>query len=188
MKRAILATLLLASVSVPVMAQDSSWFVSGAVGRSDFKVDRGDFNPLTVTSLDKKDTQYGLGVGYNFSRNLGVELGYLDFGKGKGSFASSSLAGTGDFKARSTQVSVLLSAPIDQDWQVFGRLGAARTDRKASARVGTVSVSDSEKKNEALFGVGVGYSFNKNLMGTLEFQKLNDTDVSAINLGVRISF
>lgn len=184
----ILATLVLAAVSVPAIAQDTSWFVSGAIGRSDYKVNTNDFSPLTVTSLDKKDTQYGLGVGYNFSRNLAVELGYLDFGKGQGNFSTSGLSGSGDFKAQTTHLSVLLSAPIDQNLNVYGRLGAARTDRKSSARVGTFFVSDSEKKSEALFGAGLGYSFNKNVMGTLEYQKLNDTDVSAFNLGVRVSF
>ena len=41
---------------------------------------------------------------------------------------------------------------------------------------------------EGLFGVGVGYNFAKNLTGTLEYQKLNDSKVSAIAAGVKYSF
>lgn len=189
MKKTLLATALLsAAIALPAAAQETPWYLSGVVGQSNYKTNNADFSPATVNSVDKKDTQFGFAVGYRFSPNLAVELGYLDFGKAKVSASYQGVGVGAEAQAKATHASLILSAPIDPAWSVYGRLGASRTDRKVSASASGFSLSDSEKKSEALFGLGLAYAFANNVAGTLEYQKLNDTDVSAINVGIRIGF
>lgn len=187
-KKLIMLAVVSAAISLPVAAQETPFYLSGVIGQSNFKTNNADFSPLNVTSVDKKDTQFGIAAGYRFSPNLAVELGYLDFGKAKVNATYSGTGVTGEGKINTTHASLIFSAPIDPFWSVYGRLGAARSDRKVSASASGLTLSESDKKTEALFGLGMGYAFARNLTGTLEYQKLNDSDVSAINLGVRIGF
>ena len=52
------------AVTSAAAAEVNPWYLSGVVGRSDFKINNADFSPLTVTSIDKKDTQFGIAAGY----------------------------------------------------------------------------------------------------------------------------
>jgi OOP family OmpA-OmpF porin len=175
MKKTVLTLgIMSAAFALPALADDTGWNVTANVGRSHFG---GDFN-VPGASVSRNGTAAGLGLGYSFSKNVGVELGYEDFGK-------ASLNGTvsGDAKAKATHVSLLLTAPLENDFSIYGRVGAARTDRSVSG-----TFSGSEKKNEALYGVGFGYAFTKSIGGTLEWQKLDNTKASALTAGVKFSF
>ena len=58
------------------------------------------------------------------------------------------------------------------------------TDRKVSG----FGASASEKKTEAICGVGFGYNFVKNIKGTVEYQKLTDSKIEALVAGVKFGF
>ncbi len=187
MKKTILGLSLLADLaSTQEMAQDGTWYITGSIGQSDYKVNSGDVPP--GISVDKKDTSFGVAVGYNFNKNIAVEAGYFDMGKFKFTGTFAGVGVNGDGRAQGFQASAVLSAPIADAFSVYGRLGGAYTDRKANACAGSSCASDSEKKAELLYGVGLGYAFTKNLTGTVEYQKLDNTDVSSINAGIRFSF
>lgn len=188
---AIAAAVFAVVTALPAAAAElSPWYLSGVIGQSSYKVNNADFSPFTVKSVDKKDTQFGVAAGYRFSPNLAFEVGYLDFGKAKVSTTFQGVGANFDGKVSSVHASLIVGAPLGEVWSVYGRLGAARSDRKLSGSVGSpsVSASTSDKKTEALLGLGAGYAFAGNLTGTLEYQKLNDTDVSAINVGLRLAF
>ncbi len=161
-----------AVMSAPVMAApdntDAGFFVSGQLGKSRFDIGDG---------FGKKNaTAGGVGVGYAFSPVVAVELSYNDYGK-------VSFGGVGG-KATSTQLSALLSAPISNEFSVYGRLGAASTERKVDG----FGNSDSNRKTEAVYGVGLGYNFVKNIKGTIEYQRLDNSKVDAIVAGVKFGF
>ncbi|HEX9392990.1 MAG TPA: outer membrane beta-barrel protein [Usitatibacteraceae bacterium] len=184
MKKTILGLSLLAALaSTQAMAQDGTWYVSGAVGQSECKNDVCD-----VPGVDKKSTSVAGAVGYNFTKIFALEAGYFDMGKAK---YSDNLGNHLDIKAQGPQLSLIVTAPIADAFSIYGRLGVARTDRKLSGCLPSFGVgcgSDTDKKTETFYGVGVGYSFTKNLMGTLEYQKLDNTDVTSFNAGVRFTF
>jgi len=184
----------------PVFAQESRFYVSGAIGQSDYKLDASDLG-FFAASVDKRDTAFGLALGYQLSNQLGVELGYADFGKAKFTEQRSANASvactisgscgpliTGDGRAKAVHLSALLSAPLAEAFSIYGRLGVANTDRSVGAAASSISVRDGDKKTEALYGIGATYHFNRNVAATIEWQKLNDTDVSAALIGVRLSF
>lgn len=158
-----------AATSVSATAQENAGvFVSGNVGRSEYDIGNG---------FGKKDKVVGgVGVGYAFNQNVAVELGFNDYGKVN--------VGGVDARARATHASLLLSAPIANEFSIYGRLGASSTDRKVAG----FGASDSDRKTEAIYGIGTGYNFAKNVQGTLEFQQLQDSDVRAIAAGVKFRF
>ena len=188
MKKIIFISSLLAAIaSTQTMAQDAAWYVSGAVGQSDFKVNAGDVPP--GVTIDKKDTSFGFAVGYNFSKIIALEAGYLSMGKAKfsGNFFGPV---SGDVKVEAPHISAIISAPIAEGFSLYGRLGAARTDTKAKVcftGAGGCFVN-SEKQNELFYGVGLGFAFTRNLTATIEYQKLDKSEVQAINAGLRLSF
>jgi OmpA-OmpF porin, OOP family len=155
-------------------------YVSGAIGQSQFDLKGPGVSGFNV---DNRNTSGGVGVGYNITKNVGVEVGYADFGKAK---VSSQLSPnlSGDVRAKATHASAIGTVPLSPEMFVYGRLGVSRTDREA----GVAGVDAADKKTEAIYGVGGGYNFTKNLAGTVEWQKLDNTDVQALNAGVRVSF
>lgn len=164
-------------MAVPALAApdstDAGFFVSGQAGRSRYDVGNDGFG----NDFGKKNaTIGGVGIGYAFNPIIAVELSYNDYGKVR--------FGGVDGSAKSTQLSALLSAPIADAFSVYGRIGVSSTDRKVSGFGG----SDSDKKTEAIYGVGFGYNFAKNIKGTVEYQKLDDSKVDALVAGVKFGF
>ena len=169
MKKTILTLGILAAIaSTQAIAADNNLYVRANAGQSRYDIGGGFGN--------KTDSVIGAAVGYTFSPNIGVEAGFNDYG--------SVNFGGADARAKSLHASLILTAPLTNEFSIYGRAGAARTERKANG-FGT-SVKDD--KTELLFGIGAGYNFNKNITGTLEYQRLNDSDVSAIMAGVKYSF
>ncbi len=148
-------------------AEDSGPYIAGAVGQSRFKIDG--------QSGDNKDTSSMFSLGYRFNQTLGLELGYSDYGKAK--------LTNGTAKANAGSISAVVSAPLTDGFSIYGRLGVASTRRDVSSFFST-----GDRKTEAIYGIGMGYAFNKTLTGTLEWHKLNSTDVSALNVGLRVNF
>lgn len=153
---------------LPVAAQQAApWYVRGAVGQSTYDLEGAGGN---------KGTNFNAGVGYAFSKYISLEFGYANFG----SFSSSGLNG----EAQSVYLGPVLTAPLTGGLSVYGRIAAASTNRKVSFG----GASNKERDSEILTGIGLGYEFAPNMTGTLEFQKAKDSDVKAINIGVRIGF
>jgi opacity protein-like surface antigen len=161
----VLSSAVLTAHAQPNTAEGSGVYVSGNVGRSQYDIGDG-FGK-------KRDVTAGGAVGYQFNPNIGVELGFNDYGK-------VTVNGI-DAKARTTHASMILSAPIVNDFSVYGRLGAASTERKL------VNILD-ERKSEAIYGVGMGYQFTKQFSGNVELQRLGDTEVSSLGAGVKYRF
>lgn len=169
MKKTVLSLGILAAIgSTQVFAADTNLYVRGNVGQSRYDIGGGYGN--------KTDSMIGAAIGYTFSPNIGAEVGFNDYG--------SVTFGGAKGSAKTVHASLILTAPLSNEFSVYGRVGAASTESKVSGFGGSVS----ETKTKALLGVGVGYNFAKNITGTVEYQKLQDVDVSAIAVGVKYSF
>jgi len=153
-----IAAIVLAATSFAASAADvtTNFYLGADVGRT--KVD----------GLNH-DTSVGVFAGYDFNENFAAEVSYRDMGK-------FNLWGYG-VNMKQTAVSVIGSAPIGSGVSVFGRLGYNRL----SAEVGGHSNHD----NGGLYGIGLGYAFNKNVSARVEYQRpASDTS----NLGVAVSY
>ncbi len=170
MRKTILSVGILAAiVSTQSFAADTDLYLRGNAGPSNYDIGGAYGN--------KAGVMVGGALGYGFTPNVGVELGFNNYGKVK----YSPLEGT----AKTKHASLVLTGPVsNSQFSVYARFGVASTDRKVTGP----GISSTEKKTEALLGAGVGYSFAKNFTGTLEYQTLTDSNVSVIAVGVKFSF
>ena len=140
---------------------------------------------------DTHQTSYKLYGGYQFSPNWGLELGYNDLGRYLGARSESwTLAGTG-------------TLPVTNNWSLLGKLGVAanRTEFSGGGGVGGAAAaapprfSGTARENDLLVGVGIGYSFNRNVGLRLEYEdfgKLSDVasgnNSRGNNLGLSVKY
>lgn len=129
------------------------------------------------SKTDSHETSLKLYAGYQFTPNWGVELGYNDLGRYLGSDVEAwTLAGTG----------TILMGP---NWSLLGKLGA--TMNKATFP------GAGDHRNGLLVGVGLGYSFTKNVGVRLEYEDFgkltsngagNNSRGNNLGLSIKYSF
>lgn len=126
------------------------------------------------SKTDSKENSWKLFAGAQFNPTWGIELGYTDLGRFRGADIESwSLAGTGKL-------------PLGESWSLIGKLGAAWNHP---------SLSGSSNHTDMLAGVGIGYSFTRNLGMRLEYEdfgklsKINTgNDSKGRNLGLSLTY
>src|SRR5436190_11859535 len=66
-------------MALSINAQADGGYIGVGVGEANTKID--DIPGFTVVSRDEKDTAYKIFGGFEFNKNFGVEVGYVDFGE-----------------------------------------------------------------------------------------------------------
>jgi OOP family OmpA-OmpF porin len=196
-KKFVLAALFsgLSLASAAGLSQDTGWYAGFNLGQSTVK----DFDCTGTTSCDDKDTAWSIFGGYQFNKNFGVELGYVDLGKATqsgvvplfGSFSAS-------FEVTGFEFSGVGTLPISERFSMYGKLGLFMWDldvKGSSTLTGPVSLS--EDGTDFTFGIGARYHFTKNLAVQLQWQRYNDIgddattgkyDVDVIGAGIVFRF
>ena len=142
-------------------------------------------------SCEDSDSAFKLAGGYNFAGGVGLELGFVDFGKTKASWWSGTTA--------SVQVSALtlggaFKANFTRDFAGHLRLGVASVKSEGKAANGFYTYTASETKAQPYFGLGLSYAFSNTLAleGGADFTKSEleggTTNMQAFTLGLRVSF
>jgi outer membrane protein OmpA-like peptidoglycan-associated protein len=134
-------------------AVEPGFYVGGSYGQTNVDVDAGDFGYSGEHKHDFKidgdDTGWKAYLGYNFTRWLGIEAGYVDFGgisdKFRGENFDLDLTGWDGFL-----VGTLPLGPVD----LFAKAGAINF--KPDLNYGGISEDD----NEVEFAYGVGLAYN----------------------------
>jgi opacity protein-like surface antigen len=158
-------------------------YVGVNVGKSDFSVGNGN----GLFSSDNKDTAYGINAGSYINNNLGMELGFTDFGK-------INRAG-GTTKAQGFNLSMVGRLPLSPQFNLLGKLGATydRTDVSASPLSGVAS--GKETGFGVSYGLGAEYAFNPKMSAVLQYDAhdmkfvgTGNDRVSATTVGLRYKF
>ena len=136
-----------------------SGYVGLNVGSSNYSLGNG-FGPF---ASDNKDTVYNIYTGTFFNPNVGLELGYTNFGK-------IDRAG-GSTKAEGFNLSVIGRAPVTTSFALFGKLGTTYGRTDVSARPGTGVASGKETGFGISYGVGAEYSFTPQLSAVLQYDE-----------------
>jgi OOP family OmpA-OmpF porin len=161
-------------------------YLGGSIGQSD--VDDEITNGLiTSGSVDGKDTAFKIFGGYMFNRNFGVEGAYVDLGEVSysGSFGGAPVTG-GKVEINGFNVSAVGAFPVNEQFSVFGKIGLFIWDADASDTTAGVPFSASADGTDVSFGVGVSYSFTRNLGVRAEWEmfKTDDGDATLLSAGV----
>ena len=146
-----------ANKNAPVYGASSSYIDLG-IGQSDFSLGNG----IGIFGSDQGDKSYSLRGGRYFSENLGLELGYTDFG-------SVNRAG-GRTKADGINISLIGKMPLNPAFNLLGKIGTtyARTDVSANPASGVVA--GSERGFGLSYGIGVEYVFTQKWSTTLQYE------------------
>jgi OOP family OmpA-OmpF porin len=179
-----LAVLGLASAlafSGPAAAQDMGFYIGGAIGQAEANGACDGISGPGI-SCDEKDTAWKVLGGYQFNRNLAVELGYANLGEVSASGAGTTVTA----EATAWDLVAVGSLPLMDQLSVYGKIGLFRADVELSSNVPGVSGDDSE--SGLTFGVGLRFDVMRNLGLRLEWQRYqeidDDTDVDVLSLGV----
>ena len=162
------ATAILIASSSAFAAQPGSFYAGADVGKT------------RIDGISGRGTSIGAFLGYNFHENFAFEAGYrrlasLDFTAGSVS---------GDIDLNQAAVSLVGTLPLNNGFNLFGRLGYNRIEVDSKVR-GFGGAKESE--SNALAGVGIGYAFSPAVSARLEWQK-PASDASNLSVGVAFAF
>ncbi len=154
-------------------------------GQTDYRLSNG----LGLFSSDNRANAYSLTGGAYFTNNLGVELGYTDFGR-------INRAG-GTSRADAFSVSLVGKLPLAQSFNLLGKVGTSYGRTEVSAAPGSGITPGSDSGFGLLVGVGAEYMFTPNWSALLQYDAhdlrfaggTNDRErVGVASLGLRYSF
>lgn len=175
------------AAAAPAAAQ-SSFYFGGSIGNTEAYQDACNLNGFIC---DRSDTNWGANMGFMFTPNWGIELGYRDLGK---VLEQDDRAGnTMMVKSKLGEAVVVGAVPIYR-LSVYGKAGAyqAKTDLTS-----TFLPEGSKKSHQWTYGVGVRYDVFRHLAVRAEWQRYNNlggkgidfqADVNVISGGLLIVF
>ena len=183
--RLLIGTLLGVFFSVTALAQESGFYLGGALGQSTFKewCDTGG-SAIVFSACDDQGTTWKLLGGYRFNRYFGVEGTYIDWGE-------VTAATTGGVRVEADQksygIAAIGSLQIGPQLTVFGKFGFLRNEqetRRITPNPSTV------QRDETGFHYGVGgkYSFTNNWALRAEWENTEKLDVQMFSIGVEFKF
>ncbi len=141
----------LATALCAAAAHAEGLYVGAGIGSS-----RYSGNDIGGLSTDHSVTGLKLYGGYTFTPNFGVEAGWADLGKFKGS--------GGDLKARAYYLDAVGTVPLADKFSALARVGVFNGKLDS-----TVAGSDSSTRLK--FGAGLQYAIDKNLSVRGEWER-----------------
>lgn len=166
-----------------------SWYAPGATyiglnaGQSDYSLSSG----VGAFPSDKTHSTYNLYGGGYFSNNFGLELGYTNFGK-------INRAG-GTTKAEGINLSLVGKLPLNNSFNLQGRLGTTYGRTHVSSALASGIASGRESGFGLSYGLGAEYAFDPNWSAVLQWDRYalkfpgsGRDRVSATTVGLRYRF
>lgn len=186
-------TLALATLGTSALAQNA--YIVGAIGSSipanNIKTDTDallrSYGATNLQSSLGNGTAMRFAAGYQVNPNFGIEGGYVDTGTMSYTATATGATISSDVKGTGFQFALVGTAPINDSFAAFGKVGYTALSMKSNARINTTSVSLTEDKNSGGFGFGAKYKLSEKLWLRGEWERVS-SDVSAITFGLQANF
>jgi opacity protein-like surface antigen len=190
MKKIIFALIAGASlVSGAAMAQ-SKPYIGVGVATSDHEFKVGGATNVNAEGWKPSAKIFG---GVDFTPTFGMEAGYTDLRKADHTFnyGIGNTAGTATTDGQRAYIAGKATMPVNEQFSVYGKLGAGYTKTKLSSDAPGISGSDS--KTEVYAGLGGQYKLSDTTALILEYERYGKSkDVGAkadaITAGAKFSF
>lgn len=160
-----------------------SSYVGFNVGRTDYSLGNG----TGIFGNDRSDTSYGLNAGAYFNNYLGLEIGMNDFGD--------TSRGGGTTQAYGFNVSLIGKLPLNQSFNLLGKVGTTYGRTEVSSRPGSGITAGKDDGFGVSYGIGAEYVFAPNISAVLQYDehylKFVGTDrerVGTASVGLRYRF
>ncbi len=176
-----------AALAIPFAAQAEGSYLGVNVGSAKQKAS------VNGASGSERDTAAKIYGGYNFDKNFGIEAGYADFGNAKKSYSNGD---SFSIKSHAFYVAGTATAPINDQFAVFAKLGVTANRSKIDVTSNGVSGNATKNNTDVIVGVGASYAINNQLSAVAEYEnfgkvaKGNGGDIKAemYSVGLRYKF
>jgi OOP family OmpA-OmpF porin len=149
----------------------------------------------SITGNEQQDTAYKIFGGYQFNRNIGLELGYFNLGKFSYNAAAPGGRLNGTYEVEGLNLDLVGTLPLSERFSAFGRLGAQYANTRDSFNgIGTLTPSSnsaSKRDTNLKVGLGLQYAFSPSVLlrGEAERYRINDAfdnrgDVNVFSLSL----
>lgn len=187
----------LAAIALVASSMASAQFYGGlSVGQSNTSFEGSDFTIASATNSNVKEANaYKVSLGYELNPNAAVEVSYADLGKALYRY-SGAVSGESEIKQSSTTVALKGTLPLNESWDLTGKLGVAFNKGSRDTKGTTVSNASSNTK-DTLIGIGVQYNLDKTTAIVAEYEDFgafgaqadsNRTRASAASVGLIVKF
>ena len=136
-------------------------------------------------TMDKRYADAKIFGGVDFSNNLGVEAGYVNFSKQDRHYSAAytNIPGgvTVNTKGYGAYVAAKYTVPINERFSAYGKLGLAHSQRKWKSDIG---YSSTDNDNGVYAGLGAQYKLNENVSVVGEYENYGKGKDSGAPAGV----
>ena len=174
-------------------AQDAGYYMGASAGQSKTDIDQAPFAALgaTITRNDEKDSAFRIFGGYQYSKNLAVEVGYIDLGTYSVSGTIGALPFTASGDVTGFSISGVGTVPLTEKLSLLGSVGFLSSKVNASATVATSSGIARSRQSDYTAGIGMKYGLTKNIAARLEanyYGLNNNGSAQMYSLGLQYKF
>ena len=166
MKKIAAVVLLSAVVAAPAFAADEGFYAGLSLGNG-----KPGATPGALGLSKKAEFIYGGLAGYQYNKNLAVEAQFTGLGK------ATDVAGN-SIKADALSLSAVGILPLDDSFELLGKLGVASTKTKSSGLATNLGTT----RTGVTYGIGAQYNVNHNLGLRLVWDRYS---VATSNAGVK---
>lgn len=152
-----LALAAIVATGVPLAANAGGFYVGAGVGSATYEstkfvdcvqfCDNGNFND--------SDVAYNVFVGYSVTDAVAVEIGYQDWGDLEDTFYPNTFSTPTTLEPSMITVMAVGTAPIADNFSVFGKAGVAFTSIDGAEGSGTSRVSQTSHSQDLALGGGI---------------------------------
>lgn len=176
------------------MADEPPYYYGGvSVGRAHASIDEGQAAsaalggaPVSGISSNEHDNAYKLFGGYQFNRNLGMELGYFDLGHTNYSATGPLGLLNSDTRVRGINLDIVGTMPVSDTFAVLGRVGVVAGRSQATfSGPGAAGVADAtQNQTNAKVGLGLQWEMSRSvwLRGEVERYRVGNAMGSRNNV------
>lgn len=163
MKKIIITAALL-SASIPFLAHAEGTYLGANIGSAKIK--------SSVDGFSSSDHNTGGKIygGAQLTAPFGVELGYVNFGRSDKNFNAGVNTGSVSVKPSAVYAAATATAPINDRFSVFGKLGVTENRAKINATLNGVANNRTRNHTDALIGVGATYAVSKEVSAVAEYE------------------
>lgn len=198
----IAAVLILSAITAPVFAADQETYVTGGVGSVQYVNTKNGYSTTTTLSSEGffMPGFLHVGGGYHFGPYLGVEGGIsILSGSEIKSTNFQTLNGSEVVEGGSLQVAVVGTIPLNDKFDMFGKLGLANTTinyRFTPTGASNPTQTASGRRTNQMFALGGQFNLNRHSgiyaqyeeLGTVTVSSTVDVSIAVISAGLVYNF
>lgn len=163
----------------------------------------GGFAEINESSLDEKDTSFGVVAGYRFNSYFGLEVGYVDLGAAE--YSAEGLINVGgptlgfeadaSFESSGPTASLVGMLPLSEAFDLYGKAGIFFSDTAIKVSVEGEGDTISASSEDTLVGLGAAWRIGETWALNFEFTRFLDVgdeetgegDIDQLALGFTIN-